>query len=199
MRAELGAASARIAPARGGPQPGQARRGPAGTCGDQHGAAPRRATRPGRARGGREAAPGKPGRAAPHPPALPRPNLLERRRQWARAGSRRDRSGRAGREPGRGRGGLPPTTHTHTHTQRLVQPARSGPPPPSPARNRCLRSGSWDLSARCLVDGRRLHSPPSKSGACLQSQARERTTQPQEASLQRKAPGRLGQKREALT
>lgn len=90
----------------------------AGTCGDLHGAAPRRATRPGRARGGREAAPGKPGRAAPHPPALPRPNLLERRRQWQEPGAAETAPGGGARAGARaGRPLSPP------HTQRLVQPA----------------------------------------------------------------------------
>lgn len=110
----------------------------AGTCGDLHGAAPRRATRPGRARGGREAAPGKPGRAAPHPPAIPR------RTCWKGGDNGKSPEPprplrEAGREPGRGRGGLFPPTHA---VPGPASRARSGPPPPSPARNRSLRLGS---------------------------------------------------------
>lgn len=94
----------------------------AGTCGDLHRAAPRRATRPGRARGGREAAPGKPGRAAPHPPALPRPNLLERRRQWREPGAAETAPG--GRGASRDAGGaasFPPSTRSAWSSQPCLQ------------------------------------------------------------------------------
>jgi hypothetical protein len=115
VRAELGAASARIAPARGGPQPGQALgdlRGPAPSSAPPSHAARARTQRKG---GGF----GKAGPGRPAPARAPAPEPVGKAETMARAWSRRDRSGRAGREPGRGRGGL----FFPLHTQRLVQPA----------------------------------------------------------------------------
>lgn len=179
---------------------GRSQVGLAGTCRDLHRAAPRQATRPGRARGGREAAPGKPGRAAPHPPALPRPNLLERRRQWREPGAAETAPGGRGASRGAGAGGAASLPQAEPGPARL---ALSRPPPPSPACPPATAASGRDL--RISMPGAKLMggvcSHRSKSGACLQSPA-ERKDHPAaggEVAKKGKAPGRLGQRREART
>lgn len=154
----------------------------AGTCGDLHRAAPRRATRPGRARGGREAAPGKPGRTAPHPSALPRLNLLERRRQWREPGAAETAPG--GRGASRGAGGaasFPPSTRSARSSQPCPQRSSTtltSLQPQSPL-------GILGSQAKSQVDGRRLHSPPRN---------RERVSKPGERKDHPAAEGEVAKK-----
>lgn len=97
----------------------------AGTCGNLRGPAPSSAppSHAARARTRRKGGgSGKAGPGRPAPARAPAPEPVGKAETMARAWSRGDRSGRAGREPGRGLGGLFPPPQP-PHTQRQVQPA----------------------------------------------------------------------------